>query len=1357
VSRRIDRGGPRRRFDSLCALNLTAEVAYGLLRPRGARRMNIALGQSYAHRAAGEWTELTERQLLVWLEREASRDVPSSNMVATFRIRADVDVPRFERAFRTVVDESDALRTVFDLIDGGARQRVLAEMPATVARVDLSHEPDPQLAFRRWSDERRQRPLPLSERAFDCALVRLGDGDEVWYLCLHHLITDAWSFALVYERTLRTYAGEVLPALPPFLEHVEKALAHRGSEEHARSEAFWRTRLATSPPPVRFYGATTPPRQPYFERHTLVLDEQRTEALAAFAACLGSRPGRVQGQRDATMAMLLTSLVLAYVHRVSGNRRIGIGCPFVNRPTKRDRETIGAFLEVCPLDVELEEGETFRTLLGKAKKDLVTILPHARHTVSNPVSRRAFEVMVNFHTARFRPWLGATQTELSTGTTGLHPESPRAAEHLASAEGESLVVSAADFDDSGRTTLAFDFRLDAFDELTRRRAPEHFLRLLDGFIEDPDRAIDRVPLVGDEERAEILARAQRSFGVGEDRTTLIHRFDSQVSASASRPAVRHGEAELDYQALGARVDRLAERLVRRGIAPEDRIALRVPRSVDMLVAMLGILKAGGAYVPLDPAYPAARALQILDDAKPALLLTSRTLTAPLARPELETLFVEDDAQHDVERVALPVLRPEQLAYVIFTSGSTGRPKGVEITHGALANFLRSMAREPGLRAGERVVALTTIAFDIAALELFLPLTVGASVEIVDRETATDGLTLAAWLTARPGSLVQATPATWRMLLESGFRGSAGLRALVGGEALAPDLARALTGVASEVWNMYGPTETTVWSTIHRVTAATVAGAGAVPIGRAIDNTSAYVLDEERALLPFGVLGELYIGGDGVARGYHGRPDLTDERFLSDPFSEREGARIYRTGDLASLSHDGVLRYAGRADRQIKLRGFRIEPAEIESVLRLHANVRDAVVAVREVRGDARLVAYVVARGDAPSGGELRALVSERLPEHMVPAHFVALSELPRTPNGKLDASALPDPTDAIDEATSVGSGNEPSFDPPATDRELQLATIWQELLGVPRVARRDDFFALGGHSLLAVRLASRLSRELGVELSIRTLFEHPTLEGLASSLGAPNAIGPTLVPLQRDGTATPLFFVCGLNLYQPLAERLGKRQPSFGVFVAAEEKVAAEATSEGDAPEVSLTALGSDYVDVIRAHQPHGPYRLAGVSFGGVLAFEVAQRLRAMGEEVELLALLDSILPRGWTRSPIRSALDRARSLVLGKRAAAAAQDEGPAIDRALLDRRESIYLRAIEAYDPQIQSYPGSALLFRALDRANGAGVTIDPWCGWRNVIEGGIETVDVPGDHLEMLREPWVDVVASALRERLEKLDGR
>ncbi len=576
------------------------------------------------------------------------------------------------------------------------------------------------------------------------------------------------------------------------------------------------------------------------------------------------------------------------------------------------------------------------------------------------------------------------------------------------------------------------------------------------------------------------------------RGLCLHQlFEAQAARTPGHTAVEADDGRLDYAGLDRRAAALAAALRARGVGPETRVGIFVERSVEMLVALLGVLKAGGAYLPLDPAYPADRIAYILEDSGARLVLVQEATWELLPAVDgVEVLAL--DAPLPTDSGDAPLSHspsPENLAYVIYTSGSTGRPKGVQLPHRAVVNFLHTMRERPGLSGDDVLLAVTTLSFDIAGLELFLPLTVGATVVVAGRETAADARLLAERIASCGATVVQATPATWRMLLAAGWGGRPALRAMCGGEALDGELARRLRPLVAELWNLYGPTETTIWSTAQRVESPD----GPPPIGRPIGNTRVYVLDEALDPVALGVEGELCIAGDGVARGYLHRPELTAERFVPEPGGG--GATMYRTGDLVRIGERGEIRYLGRMDHQVKVRGFRIELGEIEAALARHPAVRQAVVAAREDgSGERALVAYLVAgEGALPPVGELRAALAEALPEYMVPGAFVELRSFPLTPNGKVDRRALPAPGRA---ERLRGAA---AYAPPRTALEEVLCATWAEVLDVERVGVRDDVLDLGAHSVMATQVIARLEL-LRVPLSLRDVFDAPTVEGLAAAI-----------------------------------------------------------------------------------------------------------------------------------------------------------------------------------------------------------------------------------------------------------------
>jgi amino acid adenylation domain-containing protein len=637
-------------------------------------------------------------------------------------------------------------------------------------------------------------------------------------------------------------------------------------------------------------------------------------------------------------------------------------------------------------------------------------------------------------------------------------------------------------------------------------------------------ALDRTSKLSPEEKRALLARLLREKGTApRPADACVHRlFEAQVARTPEATALACEGRTLSYHELNARANRLAHHLRALGVGREVHVGLCVDRSPEMVVGLLGILKAGGAYVPLDPAYPKGRLALMLEDAGAPVLLTEQRLREALPAGGARVVCLDSDGEgldrRDEDNPAGDAAAGD-LAYVIYTSGSTGRPKGVQVTHGALVSFLLAMRKLLAITPHDALLAVTTLSFDIAGLEIFLPLIVGARVELVPREVAGDGARLAARLDEPGITLLQATPATWRLLLEGGWAGKPALTMLCGGEALPRALADRLLEKGAALWNVYGPTETTIWSSAARVEP----GDGPVPIGRPIAGTQMYVLDARLRPVPVGVTGELYIGGAGVARGYLGRPALTAERFLPDPFGTAAGARLYRTGDLARWRPDGSLECLGRIDHQVKIRGFRVELGEVEAALLRHPAVREAVVVAREdASGEQALVAYTVARPEAGlAAAELRRGLQETLPEYMVPSAFVALEALPLTPNGKVDRKALPPPGLA---RPSAGSFHVP----PRGPIEEALAGIWGELLGRERVGVHDNFFDLGGHSLSATQLLARLRDTFAVEASLRDFLDEPTVAGLSRLVERELTAGaglhvPPIGPVGRDGPVPASF------------------------------------------------------------------------------------------------------------------------------------------------------------------------------------------------------------------------------------------
>ncbi|NJL51094.1 MAG: amino acid adenylation domain-containing protein [Hydrococcus sp. SU_1_0] len=758
----------------------------------------------------------------------------------------------------------------------------------------------------------------------------------------------------------------------------------------------------------------------------------------------------------------------------------------------------------------------------------------------------------------------------------------------------------------------WQYNSDLFEPQTMERMTGHFQVLLEAIASCPEQTVSSLPLLTVQERHQLLVEwndTHRAYG----QEQCIHQlFEAQVALTPDQIAVVFENQQLTYQELNLKANQLARYLQQLGVTPETLVGVSLDRSLEMLIALLAVLKAGGAYVPLDPHYPPDRLALMVEDSGLAILLTQEANAKVIPDYHGQTICLDTQWSE----IALgggdnlnTSLKPDNLAYIIYTSGSTGKPKGVQLEHRGVVNFLQSMQTEPGMNEQDILLAVTSISFDIAVLELFLPIIIGAKVIIAPQPVTADGHQLLALMLRSQATMMQATPATWRMLAAARWSEMPPLKMLCGGEPLPHDLAQLMLQKCSSLWNVYGPTEATVWATVHEVKP----DFNSIPIGHPLANTQVRILDTYGQLVPIGVSGEIHLGGVQLARGYLNRPDLTAEKFIFNPSNQSE--RLYKTGDLGRYLTDGSVECLGRIDNQVKIRGFRIELGEIEANLGSHALVSSCVVVAREdVTGDKRLVAYLIANHNAPSIKELRQFLELSLPHYMIPSHFVILDKFPLTPNGKIDRRALPAPDEQLKSTVII---------PPRNEREQQLAEIWQSVLHLESISIDDNFFELGGHSLLAVQLFDKIEQTFGKKLPLATLFQAPTIAKLAEILVARDTNFWNSLVLLKPGNLNlaPLFLVHDADgetmLYSGLANQLDSERPVYGIRPASQE----------DCPIIHtrITDMVQHYISEIRKVQPQGPYLVGGLCCGGVLAFEIACQLQAQGEQVPFLGIIDAI------------------------------------------------------------------------------------------------------------------------------------
>ncbi|MBI4662222.1 MAG: AMP-binding protein [Verrucomicrobia bacterium] len=1153
-------------------------------------------GGSAIPRLSQKRAPLSFAQQGLWFLEQFQPGTPLYNLPLAIRLDGALIISALEQALSQIVRRHEALRTVIALEDGTPLQLVLEPQPVALAVTELTgleefqnktrpptrpsatlsphpmrgegrergascrldHElfhggtsADAERA-RQWLEARARGPFDLLRGPlFRAHLLRCRPEEHVLLLVMHHIVSDAGSLDILYNEVAQLYeaiaSGKTVswPSLPIQYADFARWQRERMRLESAKSHLdYWRKQLADPPAGLKLPTGLSPPAS---RRHNGALES--LELPLDLSAAL-----RTFSQREAvTPFMTLFGAFQTLLQIYSSQDDILIGSPFSHRVRMETEGVAGFFVNTVALRADLSGNPTFLQLLARVREtvlqasahlelpfeQVVTQLQPERNLHQHPL----FQVMFSYEreSKKIRNAAGLTLTpiDLHTGVAKF-----------------DLTLSIVEREGEWKALLEFD--TDLFELPAAARMLNHYQTLLQSILANPAARLSELTLLGEEEKSYLLRElneTRREFPASK----LVHQLlEEQARRTPERVAVVFEDRQLTYEELTDRAAQLARHLEALGVGPEVRVGIFMERSLEMVVALIGVLKAGGAYLPLDLRYPKDRLAYLLSDARPAVILAQREWLSDLPSHEAKIVCLgpEDDAPggsgrrtaHDSSS-SLEVLQgtsancsssssspavttDANLAYVLYTSGSTGRPKGVEVSHRSVVNFLLSMREQPGLSSEDVLLAVTPLSFDIAGLELFLPLSVGARVVITGESVSTDPEQLAAAIEAYGVTVMQATPATWRLLLQSVSQDSAGqgragfqpacsdtdrsgsvgrkddgpalethsrsawaghphLKILCGGEALPRELALELLKRCGSLWNLYGPTETTIWSAVGKVEAAD----SSVAIGCPIANTSIYLLDRIGRPVPLAVPGELYIGGEGVARGYSGRPDLTAARFVPDPFGTTPGARLYRTGDLARYRPDGAVEFLGRVDHQVKVRGYRIELTEVESVIGQHPAVSECVVTARsKASGEQQLVGYVALKHPAAATGKsLYEFLRRKLPLYMVPAAFVFLDRLPRTPNGKINRAALPLP----------GASHRvraKRYAAPRTSAEKKLAAIWVDVLEADRIGVHDNFFELGGHSLLATQVISRIAEEFKVVVSVASFFEAPTIGELALRL-----------------------------------------------------------------------------------------------------------------------------------------------------------------------------------------------------------------------------------------------------------------
>jgi amino acid adenylation domain-containing protein len=1295
---------------------------------------------------------LSFAQEQIWLHGQFAKDLYNESV--TIYRRGLLDPPTLQRSLGEIIRRHEALRTTFKVTDGQPVQVVQPPFEPSLEAVDLRRLALDQREPEALRMAREQARLPFDmERGplLRPMLVRLDDEEYRLYLSLHHIIFDRFSIYRVFLPELVTIynaflAGQPSPLPDLRLQYSDFARRQReslGSVQLNESRAYWSSQLDGELPVLELPTDRPRPAMQSFRgaTHRFAFPRNLSESLHQLA------------QRENTSFFTtILACFAALLRRYSAQQDFILGTVTSGRKRSELETLLGCFQNPLALRLKLEGDPSFRELLAHTREVTLDALSHD----DAPFERLVEELSVRWDTSR-NP-LFAVMFSLVPPTAAFER-----GWHLNQLD---LDIGTAKFDldleldDRPEGLLGrFVYSTDLFDAVTMERMAGHFQKMLEAIAADPEQKLSRLPILTAMEKQQLAEwnRTETDY----PRELCVHQLvEAQVARTPNAIAVEHSGQLLTYRELDQRANRLAHFLRKRGVGPESRVGICLRRSLELPVALLAVLKAGGACVPLDPAYPKERLAYMLEDSQTKLALTQPGLLAEVTDFDADVIALDSNwrafAKESGESVNSGV-KPDNLAYVIYTSGSTGKPRGVLLTHGGLVNHNTASVNIFGMSAADRMAQFASISFDIAIEEIFPTWISGGALVIREEDASLAVGDFLRWVDEKKVTTLDLPTAYWHELVgelsELNLRLPASLRmVIVGGEKASPAALKTWHKVAgSRVrWvNTYGPTETSVivtsfepanWDEIPSV----------LPIGRPIANTKIYILDQNLQPLPVGIAGDLYVTGPGLARGYLNRPEVTAEKFVRDPFSRDPNARIYKTGDLARYLPSGEIEFAGRTDDQVKIRGYRVELKEIESVLGTHGGVREAAVIARENEaGEKNLIAYVVpSREQTPTGGELRTYLKQKLPHYMVPAAFVLLEAMPKTPNGKVDRRNMP-----VAQPADFAEANE--YVAPADELETTLVKIWGAVLSKDKIGIRDNFFDLGGHSLLAARLMHRIEQAYGRRLPLAALLQSPTIEQFATLLredGASSAWS-SLIAIQAEGSRPPFFCVHGVggNVvgFRDLTRHMGTDQPFYALQPQG---------LDGQRPCLtSVIEMAERYLREIRRVQPEGPYRIGGYSFGGLVAYEMAQQLQADGQEVALLALLDTYpgkmqsrasAMRNLTKLPLQEALRflwKKGSFVLttlGKRF------ELQMLPKPLRAVRQAC-AKAAAGYD--VQPYDGQVTLFRVKEKS--AGSLDDPYAIWWRVAAGGVDLRQISGDHLSLLKQPQVRFLAEELQRALDQ----
>ncbi len=1319
---------------------------------------------------------LSSSQTRIWFMENLARNITAYNIPLDYKITGDLDLNALNKAINLLIDCHSSFRTIFPDGNGNPVQQVLPKLTASIKVINLEHETQPRQeeiiselscanSLRKFNLE--QGPL------FHFELLKLAPTEHIFLINFHHMISDATSVAIFMDELKSTYEA-IKENKPVDLPKEEITYADYAVWEskwmksegyHAQME-YWKKELQGIPEMLQLpFDFPRPRMQTY----------QGNEFHFPLTAELREKLTAISKKHGTSLFVTMLTAFGVMLSRYSLQDDIVIGVPVANRTHEELESMIGILINSLPVRLSFPENTTFTEAIRMtsskflkaydnqevAFERLVEELKLKRNTSVTPI----FQVQFNFLTTFQK------ESKLSDLTVKMLN-----GERRASQVDITLTINDQKQDMHG----IIEYNTDLFTRETVERMSGHYLKLLHELSDQEDVSVKKVPMLTDAEY-DLLFNQWNQTKVDYPRNKCVHHlFEEQVAKSPDALAVSDDHHRMTYKELNCKANRLAHYLVKKGAKEGIFVALYLERGVDLVVAMLAVSKTGATYIPMDPIFPKDRIEIMMEDSKPAILVTQSGLQDDLPQSVATQVLIDDLSMYATEQEENPDFgNPEEAAYMLYTSGSTGKPKGVRVKQNSTVNIVFAMGKRMKVTPADVLLSATTITFDVAEMEVYLPLFHGAKLVMASQETATNVDLLKKKMEDSGATLFLATPVTFKMLVMSNWKGKKDMRVLCGGEGLPKELAKEMLKRVADVWNGYAPTETTIYSLARNVTVEDTLGEGYVTLGYPLDNNRLYILNPAKVPVPVGIPGELYIGGDGVSNGYLNRPELTNALFLPDPYSEKPGAIMYKTGDLVHYTSKGNVIFMNRVDFQVKIRGFRIELGEIESIITLFGGIKENVVIVRnDHSGEKMLVAYYVPEKDNNVNlQDLRLFLKLKLPEYMVPSVFVEMEQFPLTSTQKVDRKALPEP-----EAISV-EGNE-NYVEPGTRTEKELAQIWCSLLNLKKVGIHDDFFEVGGHSMIAVLLMVQIEKELGIRLPLATLFDRSTISRLAELIdnGPENLKWRSLVPIRPEGTKKPLFLVHGMGLnvllYTTVVNYLDPDQPVYGLQ--------AKGLNGEDEPLDTIEGIANYYISEMLTVDPEGPYAMAGFSLGGRIAYEIARQLVIRGKEVSFLGVFDATADDSFEHLPFPEKSLKKLNHALNYTAwniGSFFREEDDRItllnrklkglekkftrldfkvekeDKVSYGRRKElpVYMRKVHKANHKadknyvIRPYPGTVHLFKAQKQTF---YLVNPETyGWDRVALGGVFVHVVPGEHSNTFAPPNDKYFATILQKSLNE----